>query len=550
MAVSMQMQWMLRMFPRSLLYFFPPLLVCVALVAKSVFSYSWSSNFMNLACSIQDDSFYYFIPAWNGAHGSGLTFGGEKTSGFQPLYEALLTFFSLFCTTLESLVRVAINLNGWLFALTALTVGLAAGRLIDAALPGMRRTAVALSMSVAALSFLCLHTVFFSSLTGKENALAAFLLAAIIWTVLAKVQNRSTAAVTGLLCGLLLLTRISPASFLYVGIALILVQGRIEKAFAVGACLLPVIAWTGFAHLYFGHVLPMSMLVKMHASSHVSALHAIKSGFEYVVESVKFSLSAHSRFNLLQLQAREGTRSFLHVAAMVAALGGSVFGMSKCLLRQRSRAILCLAMFGVGGVSCSLAFGALQAGRSDDMYYTVWYVYDLPVLVALNCGFAVAWLQSEFATFRSSSKVTAAVSIACLLYFFGDIAWYFHLKPYDASDDARFAASWQGKKIEVADWFRANVTPTNPHYKVATFSAGAFSYYLFDHVVNLDGLANNAAGEALIATHSVVDYVKALRPDYLIEVCRAEKEFDNLQRLHFVAFPKQDGYCIDRFIYE
>jgi hypothetical protein len=126
---------------RPLLYFSPTLAV-LSLVCAAVFSYSWSSNFVALACSIQDDSFYYLVPAWNAAHGFGFTFGGEKTSGFQPLYELLLTLLALLCSSLSSLVRLAINLNGWLFALTALVIGLSLGPLIKSAMPGIRRTAM------------------------------------------------------------------------------------------------------------------------------------------------------------------------------------------------------------------------------------------------------------------------------------------------------------------------------------------------------------------------------------------------------------------------
>ena len=547
----MQAEWMFRIFARPLLYFLVPVLGCVTLVGSSVFSYSWLSHFISLVCSIQDDSFYYFIPAWNGGHGSGFTFGGEKTSGFQPLYAVLLTCVSRFCDSLESLVRLAINLNGWMFALTALVAGLAVGRLVVAALPGMRRTAVALSMSVAALSFLCLHTVFFSSLTGKENALAALLLATIIWSLLGAGHNRISCAATGLLCGLLLLTRIAPASILYVGIALIAVQGRTGKLLALAACLLPVIVWAVFAQLYFGHVLPMSMLVKMNAGSPVSMLHKIKLGLEYFAESMKYSLSAHSRFNLLQLPARQAARSFFDLTVMVLALGAAAVGLGRCLLQRGfSRPLLLLLAFDAAGVSCNVVFGTLQVGHTDDIYYSVWYVFDLPVLVALNCGFAVAWLQAQFATGRASGTATAILAIACVLYFFADIAWYFRLQPYDSSDDAKFAATWPHKKFESAEWFRNHVQPGNPGYKVAAFSAGAFSYYLFDHVINLDGLANNAAAETLMAKQSMVEYVKARKPDYLIEICHGETEFGNLERLHVIPFSKQGDYCIDRFIWK
>jgi len=73
----------------SLLLYTPAVLVCIAVVFASAYSYSWQSRLANLNCSIQDDSFYYFVPAWNESHSAGFRFGGEKTWGFQPLYELL-----------------------------------------------------------------------------------------------------------------------------------------------------------------------------------------------------------------------------------------------------------------------------------------------------------------------------------------------------------------------------------------------------------------------------------------------------------------------------
>jgi len=118
------------------------------------------------------------------------------------------------------------------------------------------------------------------------------------------------------------------------------------------------------------------------------------------------------------------------------------------------------------------------------------------------------------------------------------------------ADDAKFAGSWQIKKFEAAAWFRENVSPANPNYRVVAYSAGATAFSLFDHVINLDGLANDSAGESIMSSHSVAGYVERIKPDYIIEVCHAETEYDNLERLHLVPFPQQGDYCIDRFIYE
>jgi hypothetical protein len=534
---------------RVLLYSTPALASLLVLCA-TVFSYSWSSDFVNLACSIQDDSFYYFVPGWNAAHGSGFTFGGEKTSGFQPLYELLLTLLGFFCDSLASLVRLAINLNGWLFALTALIAAISLGSLLKSALPGLRQSAIVVSLNVAALSFICLHTVFFSSVTGKENALAALLLAAIIANVLAIGQGTYRSLIIGSLCGLLLLTRIAPSSIVYAAIAIGLMQGWRERFLALGACVTPVIIWGVFSQEYFGHLLPMSMMVKMSSPNHLSIGQVVKSGLRYFWESGKFSLSGTSRFNLLQLKAREGIRPTFQIGVMVIALGLSMLGLLRCLTRQPSRAVIALLLFDAGGVLCSILFGAAQAGRADDMYYTVWYVYDLPVLIAINCGFAVAWLQSAFDAFRFGWKGTAVLAVACVAYFIGDVAWYQRLRPYDAADNAKFAGTWQIKKYEAATWFRENVAPSNPNYRVVSYSAGALSFYLFDHVINLDGLANDSAGKAILSHDSSVGYTKRIKPDYLIEICKTESDFGNVERLHVLPFPQQGNYCIDRFVYE
>ena len=534
----------------SLLYM-PVMLLCIAIVFASVFSYAWASTLINLSCSIQDDSFYYFIPAWNESHGAGFTFGGEKTSGFQPLYELLLTVLSYFTPSLESLVRSAINLNGWLFALTALLCGFALRPLIKSFAPGLRSEATALSMLVGGLSYLCLHTVFFSSVTGKENALASLLLAALVWMVFADGRDRYHSIWIGALCGLLLITRIAPASFLYVGIAIALVHGWKRKIVATAVCLLPVTAWVLFAHQYFGHVLPMSMLVKVTAPNHLTVIQSIKSGLRYGWESWKFSVSAANRFNVLQLPFRDGLRGRIQIAVMAAALGVASLGALKSLLgRSPTRAVLALVAFDSAGVLSNVLFGAAQAGRSDDMYYTVWYLYDLPVLVAINCGFAVGWLQANLASLRSEGKIAAVLLIGCVAYFFGDVAWYARLRPYDALDDAKFATSWQMKKYQAAEWFHTHVKPINSRYKVVAISAGTVAYILFDHVVNLDGLANNTAGEAVMASGSAFEYANKIRPDYLIDNCDAEKEFNNLERLYSVPFSERLSYCVDEFIYE
>ena len=314
-----------------------------------------------------------------------------------------------------------------------------------------------------------------------------------------------------------------------------------------------MIIWGVFAQGYFGHLLPMSMLVKMTSPKTLSAYHSVKPALKYFWESAQFSLSSSSRFLLLQVKARETFRSGFQIIVMALALGLSLLGLLKCLFsRQPSRAVVALLLFDAAGVLCNILFGAAQAGHSEDMYYSVWYVYDLPRPGRDQLRFrdrvgAVGIDRSP----ASGGPATAVLALASVAYFVDDVAWYQRLKPYDAADDAGCSqGSWQVKKFEAASWFRDNVAPANPNYRVVAYSAGALSFYLFDHVINVDGLANNAAGEAILSSDSSAGYAKSIKPDYLIEICKAENDFGNLERLHVVPFAKQGNYSIDRFVYK
>lgn len=522
-----------------------PAIVAVILVVTIVVRYAWDSTLENLVCAVQDDSFYYLVPAWNAAHGGGFSLGGEITSGFQPLYELVLTAISYFCNSLETLFRTALTLNGCLYALTALVLAVTVRRMVSSLFPRLPPLAVAVSSNAAALSFLCLHTVFLSSLTGKENALAALLLAALIAGMVHEWQGRHRPLLIGALCGLLLLARITPSSLAYVAVALALLEGMRSRLIAVVACSLPVLLWGLFAREYFGHVLPMSMLVKMSSPSHFPPLHSLKVGFQYLIESLRFSLSGSSRFFIPELKARPAFRPLAQVGVMAATLVVAILGLARCLLvRGVSRPWVGLLLLDLSAVSCSVLFGAMQAGRSEEMYYTVWYVYDLPVLVAINVGFALAFLQASAGTMVRT--VATTLTLGAMAYFASDVAWYGRLRPYTAADDPAFASTWQRKEIEAALWFRGHVAPENPRYRLASYSAGTLSFYLFDHVVDLDGLANNRAGETIIAGSSPREYMKSIRPDYFIDTCPGEPRDLGAERLHVLPFPQQGNYCIDR----
>lgn len=72
---------------------------------------------------------------------------------------------------------------------------------------------------------------------------------------------------------------------------------------------------------------------------------------------------------------------------------------------------------------------------------------------------------------------------------------------------------WQGEMLQAARWLRANVPPED---RVGSFNAGILAYFSDRTVVNLDGLANHEALQALQARR-LASYVAEARLRWLAD---------------------------------
>ncbi|OGO46155.1 MAG: hypothetical protein A2Z30_00810 [Chloroflexi bacterium RBG_16_64_43] len=226
--------------------------------------YAAVSDFRELALErLQDDSYYYLQPAWDFASRRFFSFDGEHpTYGFQPLWMLVLTFQAIFVPDKIAFVRAAVGLGALLYCLTGIGLFLLARR-------WMRGWAALLAPAV----WLFNPGLAGLYLTGKENALFAFLLVAstvVVARRLSRPASPRAAWVDGVVIGLLVLSRVNAMAIALLFGAAILVASpgglseRLRRtgwmALGAGAVL---IVWAVYAWIALGAIFPNSGTAKL-----------------------------------------------------------------------------------------------------------------------------------------------------------------------------------------------------------------------------------------------------------------------------------------------
>jgi hypothetical protein len=246
-------------------------LVAVLIMAAAAFfvlmRYAAVSDFRELALQrLQDDSYYYLQPAWDFATRHFFTFDGEHpTYGFQPLWMLVLTFQALFVPTKIAFLRAAVGLGALLYCLTGVGLYFLTRR-------WMRAWAALLAPAV----WLFNPGLAGLYITGKENALFAFLLVAsavLIARRLSRPAAPRAAWVDGVIVGLLVLSRVNAlAIVLLFGAAILLaspggLNERLRRTgwMALGAGVI-LTAWAVYAWFAFGAIFPNSGTAKLYGA--------------------------------------------------------------------------------------------------------------------------------------------------------------------------------------------------------------------------------------------------------------------------------------------
>jgi hypothetical protein len=528
----------------------------IATIIGVSFQVFYFSDLHALVASIQDDSFYYLVPAFNFAHGRGFSFGGILSYGFEPGYEIALTILAPFFNSIDIFFRSALFLNSILFTFTGTLIYFAtkdALRLLD--VENKCDSARSVAALGAAAVYLSNYWNYFNSTTGKENPLAALLLAgSIVLTLRDRNTNQLASSIgTGFLAGLLALTRPVPATLLYIG-SLAFVHRRHATAFMIGGTA-AVLPWIVFAWIYFGNPLPYSALVKSFAPSHPIDAGLVLGVAKYVTTTLRFGSWGPSMIQLPQpnWSFALSNRAIGNLLYLWLAVSAVLFSRQIWKLRPSadSQALLLPLHFAALLVGAAVTGAAVLIKRPGEAFYASWYFYDSPVLLSILMGIGVHLVTSIWSRPTARRAFTTLVASPLLIiYVFGASIHYFALKPYTSEDFAiGIGKRWQNTMIAAALWYR-NHTPDWENNSVAAASAGALNFMLHDRVINLDGLSNNDAARYILDGKGITSYLQRVKPNYLIDernfVAQIVPHNASVQQLYLLPLTGRSGYTISR----
>lgn len=379
-----------------------------------------------------DDSFYYFQTARHLAAGHGPTFDGvQATNGFHPLWmAAIVPMARILGRHPDTFVR---------FVLTGQIVLVALGTRM---LVGAERRAGAHGAEAIALVFAVLATNFYFTkifVNGLESALELALIAAsfdagvrVLSTDDAQRRGRWL-AVTGGLCAAVTLARLTAFVFACLLLAVLWrrVRPRPHDALAtLAAFTLPLALFGAWAHLRFGHVIPVSAAIKNAgplATSPVVLLVAI------------VAMASVATVAWIEQRARDGTRPPLWLLPLVGYVG--VQTACDALLR-------------------------------DVLVPEIWYLVPHATLLALGC--------SKYLLPALAGRCMVRAGLLSALLAASLLTWLARLSPvgYSTYVAARTTGQWVARH-----------TPSSA--RVAGWDCGISAFYSDRAFSNLDGLISS-----------------------------------------------------------
>ncbi len=460
--------------------------------------------------TIADDGFYYLQTADRIASGQNLTFDGLTLSnGYHPLW-------LFFLVPLYLLPGRGLPLH---FALTASAVfDVTAGGLVGLAVGKLTGNRVAALFALTLYLFIPQNVL--ASVNGVESALTGMLLGALLLTLVSVWRQKQDnwirwSVVTGILGGLMVLARLESALVLAAVLALIaLFQSgttRWRAPLAAGVIAGIVVApWFLWSFIALGTVMPVSaesttwILRTFYSADHPGAdlLDRVGHGLSYTKSQLL------TRLPDLYFPAKPFAALLLTGMGLA---GAHYLLLSRGAVRRRTTGQI---------VTVALPFGAFAVMFFFNSAYRwlvrEWYFAWGAPLVALLAGVVFAYgseVIGQSRLFSSGRPGSLDRGTARLLLYCGLVV----LLAFAYSNDARdtwqrglFTSAQIQERLEAAAYLRSN---TDPADRVAAFNAGVIGYFSERVVINLDGVVNPDAFQAL-REHRLLDYLRAMDVTY------------------------------------
>lgn len=435
-----------------------------------------------------DDAYYYLSISRNLAQGRGITYGGEWTNGFQPLWMFLLSPLFLLNVSPFFPVKIALFLSGFFCVLSGLVI-YRSGQLLSSErnLPGF-----------AAILWLSCIFALEQALKGLETGLYYFCLSVLIFIYLKRVRLNPAPsfqdwALMGLISGLCFLTRIDAgfillplwlAGFYYSWIksrdsGLNSAQAWMHTFLKVGLGFLVFLAfalpWVGYNYWLWGNPLPASGVF---ASAQIhQEMTFLKRVQGTIISLLRIPLFYPFSWATLYW------RSYHWAESILLALG--IFAWGICWAFDRKLRVTVNKM----PLRPLLVAGALLIAGYLIFIIPQWYItrYLSPLILLTIFYSSAFWLRY----LGRKPAVLAAVSITLLA---GALLMNIMSALVRMRNPVEHLPLYRFQNM---DWIRKNI----PRDKaIGAFQSGIYEYYLAPEgwtVKNLDGRVSLAALRAL-----------------------------------------------------
>jgi hypothetical protein len=512
----------------------------------------WTSDVRRLASGLQDDSFYYLLPAWRAWDAGYLTFDGEHpTFSLQPGYAAFLVLLAGFAASREVFFRLALSASFILYVGVGLLLARWFGR---SQAPDADPAARGDAGSLAACAWYANTTALLGFTTLKENALYALVLACAALLALPRARCWRLDLLLGLLLGVGVATRLTGSTLL---VSVVLAVGALGATgrfvslarIAVGAVLgyLPFavygLATVGRVTTSAGAIKTAGLARELATGEYWLRLPTYIARIpEYLLGCFRYSLGFRDDyFHQVHAVVAPGFAGF--VVGPLVVMGFVVAAIGGARLRRdgvpRHRLGLLLALFAVaclGLASNPLLLG--PAGELGSLRYPQWYVVVLPVACALLAGVSGLVLSARL---RAAACVVLAgiAAVQAVLVVRAEPS-------FEPSRD-----SWSDRMVVAAE----ELGRTLPRgERIGAGNAGALGWFLRVDaaVVNLDGLANEDVFAWRRASGAPVgEYLIGKGIRYVCDVLVEDGWFGNpfdrvglVRAWPFDASPEYDGFFL------
>lgn len=416
------------------------------------------------------------------------TFDGiHRTNGFQPLWGLTLRALAAVAPAPDELLRAALLLT----AAFNLAAGWTLTRVARALMP--HRPAEAWVAALWAGYMLTGRP----SLIALENGLLAMIVALVLRGIVVVVKTPRTDGAA----------RTAPWLWAGLGIGLAaMVWARLDAAVLAAAALLGLAVWAIRRRSWPGLLIAVPILAV--AAAGYGAFNSWANGMLTPVSgAVKRSIAGNVPQRPISVRVWTDVAGAANTVLKHAAFGCGL-GHPRAL-NSAARVLIPLVIVSalVAGrltangwawlAACAIFAHALLIRVWLSAYFAdaLWYYAPQCVVGALACGCAAAaWTQRcAAAVLLVGARLVAAL-------------WMWAVAPRESAELNQYAA---------ARWLRANLSERD---RAASWNAGHLAYFSERTVVNLDGLANDAAFlELLRAGTAGCEYLDALHADWVVD---------------------------------